>query len=112
MTPTAERRVVNPSTLSGDVLPLVERLAACGARLRFERLRSVPGLHTMVCYLWSGEMPQLFAGSGCDVSPEQAALRSLFEAAQSRGSVISGLRDDLTGTVYDLPGSIGSVVAQ
>src|SRR5258708_40039163 len=40
-------------------------------------------------------MWQVFAGSGCHIDARIAAERALLEAVQSRGSVISGGRDDI-----------------
>ncbi|MFE9831587.1 YcaO-like family protein [Streptomyces halstedii] len=57
------------------------------------------GLPVCVAYLWSEDFPVVFAGGGCHHGPEIALSRALTEAAQSRLTAISGMRDDLaTGT--------------
>ncbi|MGW2569668.1 YcaO-like family protein [Streptomyces sp. NPDC001537] len=80
----------------GDRLgAVVARIRAAGADVALERIPSVPGTWAYTCWLTQPEMWQIFAGSGCHTDPAIAAERALLEAVQSRGSTISGGRDDI-----------------
>ncbi|OIJ87308.1 hypothetical protein BIV25_39515 [Streptomyces sp. MUSC 14] len=80
----------------GDRLgAVVARIRAAGADVALERIPSVPGTWAYTCWLTQPEMWQIFAGSGCHSDPAIAAERALLEAVQSRGSTISGGRDDI-----------------
>ncbi|MFE2533799.1 YcaO-like family protein [Streptomyces sp. NPDC059371] len=74
---------------------VVDRIRAAGADVALERIPSVPGTWAYTCWLTQPEMWQIFAGSGCHTDPAIAAERALLEAVQSRGSTISGGRDDI-----------------
>lgn len=85
----------------GDRLgPVVSRIRAAGAEATLERIPSVPGTHVYVCWLTQPEMWQVFSGSGGHVDARIAAERALLEAVQSRGSVISGGRDDIPAWTF------------
>lgn len=58
------------------------------------------GMTVAVTYIHAGDMPQVFGGTACSHSAQDALTRSLMEAAQSRTSVISGLRDDIPVSAY------------
>ncbi|MEU0600910.1 YcaO-like family protein [Streptomyces sp. NPDC006393] len=80
----------------GDRLgAVVARIRAAGADVALERIPSVPGTWAYTCWLTQPEMWQIFAGSGCHTDPAIAVERALLEAVQSRGSTISGGRDDI-----------------
>lgn len=80
----------------GDRLgAVVARIRDAGADVALERIPSVPGTWAYTCWLTQPEMWQIFAGSGCHTDPAIAAERALLEAVQSRGSTISGGRDDI-----------------
>ncbi|MGW7264858.1 YcaO-like family protein [Streptomyces sp. NPDC054842] len=74
---------------------VIERIHTAGADVALERIPSVPGTFAYTCWLTQPEMWQIFAGSGCHTDAAIAAERALLEAVQSRGSTISGGRDDI-----------------
>ncbi|MCT9011742.1 YcaO-like family protein [Streptomyces rhizosphaerihabitans] len=82
-------------TLGGRLGAVTARIRAAGADVALERIPSVPGTWAYTCWLTQPEMWQIFAGSGCHTDPAIAAERALLEAVQSRGSTISGGRDDI-----------------
>ncbi|MFE2298904.1 YcaO-like family protein [Streptomyces sp. NPDC059445] len=82
-------------TLGERLGTVVDRIRAAGADVALERIPSVPGTWAYTCWLTQPEMWQIFAGSGCHTDPAIAAERALLEAVQSRGSTISGGRDDI-----------------
>ncbi|MEU3221905.1 YcaO-like family protein [Streptomyces sp. NPDC006976] len=86
---------VAPERLGPRLGPVWERVRATGAELILERIPSVPGTWTYTCWLVQPEMWQVFGGSGCHTVAAIAAERALMEAVQSRGSTISGARDDI-----------------
>ncbi|MEV5159019.1 YcaO-like family protein [Streptomyces sp. NPDC053728] len=86
---------VDPDGLGDRLGPVVERVRATGAEIVLERIESVPGTWTYTCWLIQPEMWQVFGGSGCHTVAAIAAERALMEAVQSRGSTISGARDDI-----------------
>lgn len=49
-----------------------------------------------VAYVWSPEFPIICAGAGSHSSPPVALSRAITEAVQSRLTVISGTRDDIS----------------
>ncbi|MGJ3558794.1 YcaO-like family protein [Streptomyces sp. INA 01156] len=53
------------------------------------------GLPVCLAYLWSEDLPVVFAGGGCHTTPVIAMTRAVTEAAQSRLTAIAGTRDDL-----------------
>ncbi|MFD8733512.1 YcaO-like family protein [Streptomyces sp. NPDC059618] len=85
----------DPDTVGERLGTVLARIRAAGADVALERIPSVPGTWTYTCWLTQPEMWQIFAGSGCHTDPAIAAERALLEAVQSRGSTISGGRDDI-----------------
>ncbi|MFC8429258.1 YcaO-like family protein [Streptomyces sp. NPDC057253] len=90
------RTYIDPATV-GDVfsLEVVDRFADAGMALELAMVGGPYELPVCVAYVWSEDLPVLFAGSGCHSHPGIAATRALTEAAQSRLTAISGTRDDL-----------------
>lgn len=90
------RTYIDPATVD-DVFGLeaVDRFAAAGMAVELATVDGPYGLPVCVAYVWSEDLPVLFAGGGCHSHPGIAATRALTEAAQSRLTAISGTRDDL-----------------
>lgn len=90
------RTLIDPETV-GDpyAREILGRLTAAQMDLEIAVVDGPYGLPVALAYLWSEDLPTVFAGSGCHPSPVIALTRALTEAAQSRLTVISGTRDDL-----------------
>lgn len=97
------------SALGHDARAVVEKLTSLGMTVTHYLLESVPPAAAAVTYLDQPDMPQVFGGSAAHLSAVTAVERSLLEAVQSRISVISGLRDDISPDSYpqDLPHFLG-----
>ncbi|WP_246113673.1 YcaO-like family protein [Streptomyces montanus] len=74
---------------------VIERLTAAQMALEIALVEGPYRLPVALAYLWSEDLPAVFAGGGCHTSPAIALTRALTEAVQSRLTVISGTRDDL-----------------
>lgn len=87
-----------------DTLPavhrgFVDRFAACGITTRvfaFETAVGIPAFFVAIDDTTMEDALLINGGAGCHLSPSVALNRALTEAAQSRLSVISGGREDLT----------------
>ncbi|MFS0692868.1 YcaO-like family protein [Streptomyces nitrosporeus] len=108
---------VDPGTvddLSGG--EAVERVLQAGMQLELSLVEGPYGLPVCMAYLWSEDLPVVFAGGGCHHSPGIALTRAVTEAAQSRLTLIAGTRDDLpgdiapSGAVMSRPARTGSLV--
>ncbi|MFJ2061349.1 YcaO-like family protein [Streptomyces sp. NPDC087908] len=65
------------------------------------RFCGLPGeLPVFEAFIWGDDIPHVFMGAGCHVNADVALSRALHEAAQSRLTMISGVRDDLYETSY------------
>lgn len=69
---------------------------------------SVPVFSAMLLDL-GGQCAGIFAGYGCNLNAETAALRAVTEAAQGRACYISGARDDLLRRQFLLMKKINQV---
>ncbi|MFI8308845.1 YcaO-like family protein [Streptomyces sp. NPDC085927] len=101
-----QRTLVEPGTVDGLYCrQVVDRLWAAGMALEIVLVDGPYKLPVCVTYLWSEDHPVVFAGGGCHWNPEIALARALTEAAQSRLTVISGMRDDLPSDPgnFDIP---------
>ncbi|MFJ7911402.1 YcaO-like family protein [Kitasatospora sp. NPDC096204] len=74
---------------------VVERVLRAGMELELALVEGPYGLPVCLAYLWSEDLPVVFAGGGCHHSPGIALTRAVTEAAQSRLTLIAGTRDDL-----------------
>ncbi|MEU6351093.1 YcaO-like family protein [Streptomyces sp. NPDC047072] len=100
------RTFVDPRTVDDAFgRDVVDRLAGAGMAVELALVDGPYGLPVCVAYVWSEDLPVLFAGGGCHSDPDIAASRALTEAVQSRLTVIAGTRDDLPSTPAsaDLP---------
>ncbi|MFE2937476.1 YcaO-like family protein [Streptomyces sp. NPDC059255] len=90
------RILVAPSTVDDPYgRQVIDRLTAAGMSLELALVDGPYGLPVCLAYLWSEDLPVVFAGSGCHTIPAIALTRALTEAAQSRVTAIAGTRDDL-----------------
>jgi ribosomal protein S12 methylthiotransferase accessory factor len=100
-TPIRQRKVLDLRTLpdcwSRD---LIDQLLATGFWVEIVDCSVVPGAPAFAAFLWRSDMPSLYAGAGSHVLPEIALQRALTEAVQSRTSVISGTREDISSASY------------
>ncbi|MEU6260202.1 YcaO-like family protein [Streptomyces sp. NPDC047043] len=93
------RTFIDPGTVDDTFgREVVERLADAGMAVELALVDGPYGLPVCVAYIWSEDLPTLFAGGGCHSDPGIAATRALTEAAQSRLAAIAGTRDDLPST--------------
>ncbi|MBV9024677.1 MAG: YcaO-like family protein [Streptomycetaceae bacterium] len=99
---------VDPRSLGDRLGGVMEQIRAAGSNAMLERIPSVPGTWAYTCWLTQPEMWQVFAGSGCHIDPRIAAERALLEAVQSRGSTISGGRDDIPEWTFRMQGATAS----
>lgn len=91
------RTLIAPSSIEDPWgAQIVDRLAAAGMAVEIALVDGPYGLPVFLAYLWSEDHPTVFAGGGCHGNPGIALTRALTEAAQSRLTAISGMRDDLS----------------
>jgi ribosomal protein S12 methylthiotransferase accessory factor len=93
-------RVVDPETVTGPAVALLEQLRRAGVVVLLKLYPSRTGLPCFGATIWSEALPITFHGHGCHIDRDVALCRAVTEAAQSRVTVISGARDDLPGRVY------------
>ncbi|GHB28970.1 MULTISPECIES: YcaO-like family protein [Streptomyces] len=94
------RSLVDPGTVDDPYgRGVIDRIVGAGTALEIALVDGPYGLPVCVAYLWSEDYPVVFAGGGCHHDPAIALSRALTEAAQSRLTAISGMRDDLPGEV-------------
>ncbi|MEW2573284.1 YcaO-like family protein [Streptomyces sp. NPDC047070] len=104
-----QRHLIDPASVDDPwCSTIVDRMSAAGMSLEIGLVDGPYGLPVCVAYLWSEDHPAVFAGGGCHDDPAIALSRALTEAAQSRLTVISGLRDDLDSD----PGSFDAAPAR
>jgi ribosomal protein S12 methylthiotransferase accessory factor len=90
------RTLIDPRTVDDPyAAEVLDRLQAAGMALELALVDGPYGLPVCVAYIWSEDVPTVYAGGGCHTSPHIAATRALTEAAQSRLAAIAGTRDDL-----------------
>lgn len=90
------RTLIDPGTVDRPYARrVIDRLTAAHMALEIALVDGPYGLPVALAYIWSEDLPMVFAGGGCHSSPDIALTRALTEAVQSRLTVISGTRDDL-----------------
>jgi len=98
--PIAERcRVVDPATVADpDVADLLARIARSGSRLVLLAVQTRIPIHTFWAVLLDDESAisgsAFNTGWGTHLDQKVAAIRAVTEAAQSRGTMIHGSRED------------------
>jgi ribosomal protein S12 methylthiotransferase accessory factor len=90
------RTLIDPVTVDDPYAQeIIGRLTTAQMALEISLVDGPYGLPVALAYVWSEDLPMVFAGGGCHPSAAIALTRALTEAAQSRLTVISGTRDDL-----------------
>lgn len=99
-TPVASRTYIDPHSVTDSTCAaLVDTMSSAGFRLEIVDASS-GSWPVFAVYLHNGDMTDVFGGAGAHADPSVALARALTEAAQSRLSVISGLRDDIPPDTY------------
>lgn len=83
------------SVASGWCTDFIERFIKQEGFVSVRYLPSADGIHTFKAAVWSEDFPCMAIGVASDRSKEKALSACLAEAAQSRLTAISGVRDDL-----------------
>ncbi|MFJ8158354.1 YcaO-like family protein [Streptomyces sp. NPDC094468] len=102
------RTMIDPLTVDDPYAhDLLDRLASAGMESEIALVEGPYGLPVCLAYLWSEDLPVVFAGGGCHTTAGIALTRALSEAVQSRLTLISGTRDDLPSepALADVPPS-------
>ena len=91
-----------------DCTALLERYAAARIAIRVWNITTGIGIAAFLCEISDREpgdpqRPCRFHGSGCHADRGIALSRALTEAAQTRLTYISGIRDDLSPAEYTAP---------
>lgn len=90
------RTPIDPATVTDPhAEEVIGRLTAAQMALEIALVEGPYALPVALAYIWSEDLPAVFAGGGCHPRPAIALTRALTEAAQSRLTLISGTRDDL-----------------
>jgi ribosomal protein S12 methylthiotransferase accessory factor len=98
--PLDERRYIEPGSVTDPLCRwLISRMQGDGFHLEIVDA-SFGVWPTFAVYLYSDDMADVFGGAGAHGDAAVALTRALTEAAQSRVSVISGLRDDIPDDTY------------
>lgn len=84
----------------GPVHDLLDRFAAANVAVDARWMPSPTGLPVVSARIVSADYQIVAGGYGCHLSTEIATTRALTEAAQSRLTLISGGRDDLTTRAF------------
>jgi ribosomal protein S12 methylthiotransferase accessory factor len=93
-------RRIDPLSITGEGGDLVAKFHAAEAIVEVRNVTSsllVPCFQTSV---WSPTYQVLCFGAGCHADPQVAVCRALTEAAQSRVTCISGMREDIETDVW------------
>ena len=91
------RARVDPETIEAPWFhALVEHLADLGIAIAVYIVEGVGRLPVVMCRLDDPGYAPSFLGAACRPDPDDALFRAFAEAAQSRLTIISGARDDIT----------------
>ncbi|SOJ55266.1 Ribosomal protein S12 methylthiotransferase accessory factor YcaO [Mycobacterium simulans] len=91
---------------------LVDKVYRSGNELRIARLDLWSGYFCFAVELISPKLGVPFFGSGLHHDPKVALSRSITEAAQSRLTAISGVREDIPSTLFERFANVQPVAAQ
>lgn len=94
------QRLLDTGTVDGPARHLLDLFASAGVEVRAELLTGPMGLPCFRAAITSDLFPVVFLGLGCHLDRNVALCRALTEAAQSRLTSISGVRDDMTAEAY------------
>jgi ribosomal protein S12 methylthiotransferase accessory factor len=91
------RARVDPETIEAPWFhALVDHLAVLGIAIAVYIVEGVGRLPVVMCRLDDPGYAPSFLGAACRPDPDDALFRAFAEAAQSRLTIISGARDDIT----------------
>jgi YcaO-like protein with predicted kinase domain len=91
---------VDIRTVDGVAGQLIARFADADVEVRVEVMASPLGLPCFQAAIISDTFPVVFWGLGAHLDRDVSLCRALTEAAQSRLTSISGVRDDMTADSY------------
>ncbi|MDZ4249868.1 MAG: YcaO-like family protein [Candidatus Nanopelagicales bacterium] len=95
------RETVGAASVTGEhALTLLDRMTASGADVLIESMTNEIGLPAFAAEMIDPSFPTSFGGYGAHLDPDVALCRALSEAVQSRSTVISGARDDISASTY------------
>lgn len=83
-----------------DSAYLVEMIRRAGSEVSIARIDTWDGYYCFAVELTSPMLGQSFGGFGLHHDPNVALSRAITEAAQSRLTAISGVREDIPSTIY------------
>ncbi|OIJ88146.1 hypothetical protein BIV25_37195 [Streptomyces sp. MUSC 14] len=91
-----QRTLIDPATVDDPYgREVIDRVRGAGMALELSLVDGPYGIPVCLAYLWSEDVPVVFAGGGCHSCSAIALTRAVTEAAQSRLTAIAGTRDDL-----------------
>lgn len=93
-------QLLDIGTVDGPARHLLDLLEAARVEVRAELIIGPMRLPCFRVAITSDLFPVVFLGLGCHLDRDVALCRALTEAAQSRLTTISGVRDDITGDAY------------
>lgn len=97
--PGDPRRTLQVDTITDPMCtPLIEQIIAKGVFLDVVEVPNRWNVPCFAAFVWSEDFALLTAGSGAHSSASVALCRAVTEAVQSRLTIISGARDDLTAS--------------
>lgn len=103
---TNDRWRIDASSITGEhAKSLHELLIDAGNEVEVDWLRNECGIPAFSATLRIGSFPVPCMGYGAHLDADVALCRALSEAAQSRATVISGARDDVSAAVYEWRGA-------
>jgi ribosomal protein S12 methylthiotransferase accessory factor len=106
-------KCIDPRSLGSNELDrLVSQVEGARLRLRLFDITSDVGIPCHYCVIGPALTPprrlfDLAAGAGCHLTAPDSAVRAVLEAAQSRLTVIAGLRDDFLPSHYAVTPDLG-----
>jgi ribosomal protein S12 methylthiotransferase accessory factor len=99
--PPPSRDWLDPDSVTDDdCRGLLDRFDRAGIEVEIYDATTELGVPCYRADIWSRSVPVPFSGSGSHLSPAIALCRALTEAAQSRLTAISGVRDDIDDESY------------
>ncbi|MBE3014620.1 YcaO-like family protein [Microbispora sp. NEAU-D428] len=94
-----EGLAVDLSTVTGPSRALLDLFCEAEVQVLINDLSDPVDMPCYEASIWSRAMPLQFQGWGCHQDPDVALCRALTEAAQSRLTLIAGVRDDIADGV-------------
>ncbi|MEO1370369.1 MAG: YcaO-like family protein, partial [Acidobacteriota bacterium] len=85
-----------------DLRSLIDRIRGAGMKMAAFDLTFDLGLPVVLVDVVARDLPHIWRGAGCHLSPSVAFSRALTEAAQARLTYISGARDDIVRFPRDM----------